>query len=59
MTEAAPVFDAVFDGHEPQQFITLQAAMAWAEGLETPTGTIAFESQGIIRYVSGDVAAVD
>jgi hypothetical protein len=51
MTQPAPVFDAVFDGQPLRQFITLQAAMAWAEGLETPTGTISFEGQGIIRYV--------
>jgi hypothetical protein len=55
MTEAAPLFDAVFDGQPPQQFITLQAAMTWVEGLESPTGTISFEGQGIIRYAGGDI----
>jgi hypothetical protein len=59
MTEAAPLFEAAFDGQPPQQFTTLQAAMAWAEGLETLTGTTSFEVQVIIRYVSGDVAVVD
>jgi hypothetical protein len=59
MTDTAPVFDAAFDGHEPQQFITLQDAMCWAEGLEAPTGTISFEGQGIIRYAGGAVDLVE
>ncbi len=59
MTEATPVFEAVFDGQPLQQFITLQAAMAWSEDLESPTGTISFEGQGIIRYVSGAVDVVE
>lgn len=59
MTEAAPVFDAVFDNQPPQQFITLQDAMFWAEGLETPTGTISFEGRGIIQYTDGAVDLVE
>src|SRR5882757_11450393 len=38
MTEPAPLFVAAFDGQPPQQFPTLQAAMYWAEGLESPAG---------------------
>jgi hypothetical protein len=59
MTEAATVFDAVFNGQPLRQFIALQAAMAWAEGLEKPAGTISFEGQPIIRYVSDAVSLVE
>ena len=44
-----PVFDGVFDGHEPQQFLTIQAAMLWVEDIEPPTGTISFEGEAIIQ----------
>jgi hypothetical protein len=59
MTESDPVFDAVFDGQPPQQFLTLQDAMNWAEDLDRPTGTISFESKAIIRYDSGNIAVVE
>jgi hypothetical protein len=56
MTEAALLFDAVFEGRPPQQFITLQNAMNWVEDLDRPTGTISFEGEAIIRYTNGDVS---
>jgi hypothetical protein len=54
-------FEANFEGPEPQSFITLQDAFHWAEGLETPTGTIALigtgieEPQVVIRYEGGAI----
>lgn len=57
--EAAPVFDALFDGQEPRQFATLQDAMYWAEFLATPTGTIAFEDQAIISYDGGAIEVAE
>jgi hypothetical protein len=59
MTEGETLFDAEFDGQEPQTFLTLQSAMHWAEGLECPTGTIAFDGRDIIRYDSGDIALAE
>ncbi len=59
MTEIAPVFDAIFDGQPPQQFLTQQDAMNWAEDLESPTGTISFEGNAVIWYASGDVDVVE
>jgi hypothetical protein len=56
MTPAAPLFEAYFDGEPPQAFLTLQAAMFWAEHLDRPTGTIRFERQAIVRYANGDVS---
>lgn len=55
MTESAPLFDAVFEGQPPQQFITLQNAMNWVEDLDRPNGTISFEGEAIIRYTDGNV----
>jgi hypothetical protein len=55
MTEAAPLFDVVFEGQPPRQFITLQNAMNWVEDLDRPTGTISFEGQAIVRYTDGNV----
>jgi hypothetical protein len=55
MTEAAPLFGAVFEGQPPQQFITLQNAMNWVEDLDRPTGTISFEGQAFVRYTDGNV----
>ena len=52
-------FLAEFDGQKPQTFLTLQAAMLWAEDLERPTGTVWFDGQAIIRYDSGDIAVVE
>lgn len=52
MTEAAPLFDAVFEGQPPQQFITLQDAMNWVEDLDRPTGT-----NGSVGSVPQNVAA--
>jgi hypothetical protein len=54
-------FEANFEGHEPQEFTTLQDAFYWSEGLETPTGTIALigigieEPQVVIRYEGGAI----
>jgi hypothetical protein len=49
----------VFEGHEPQQFLTLQDAMFWAEDLEGPTGTISFDGQAVIRYLTGFIDVVE
>jgi hypothetical protein len=54
MTEAALLFDAVFEGQLPQRFVTLQNAMNWVEDLDRPTGTISFEGGAIIRYTDGN-----
>jgi hypothetical protein len=59
MIEEAPVFVALFDGGPPRQFLTLQDAMFWTEGLDNPTGTIEFEGQAIIAYVNGSIEAVE
>ncbi len=56
MSEAAPIFDAVFEGQSPRQFNSLQDAMNWVEDLDRPTGTISFEGEAIIRYTDGNVA---
>ncbi len=52
-------FLAQLDGQEPQTFPTLQAAMFWAEDLDSPTGTVWFDGQAIIRYDSGNIAVVE
>ena len=52
-------FHAEFDGHEPQQFLTLQDAMFWAEDFDSPTGAISFDGQPIIVYDSGSIAVVE
>jgi hypothetical protein len=50
-----------FEGHEPQEFTTLQDAMNYAEDLQKPTGTIALtgtgieEPQVVIRYEGGAI----
>jgi hypothetical protein len=56
MTEATPLFEAVFDGEPPQTFLTLQDAMFWVEDLDRPTGTISFDGEAIVRYANGDVS---
>jgi hypothetical protein len=56
----APEFVADFVGQQPRRFPTLQAAMAWAEGLDDPTGVIAYTSGDasavpVVRYLHGAV----
>jgi len=54
-------FEANFEGYERQEFTTLQDALYWSEGLDTPTGTIALtgtgieEPQVVIRYEGGAI----
>lgn len=59
MTEDTPVFDALFNGEPPQQFLTLQDAMFWVEDLDSPTGTIEFQGQAIISYDSGAISVAE
>lgn len=48
-------FHAAFTGQDEQRFPTLQSAMAWAQELQKPTGTISFQGKPIVRYSDGNV----
>lgn len=48
-------FHAAFTGQDEQRFPTLQSAMAWAQELQNPTGTISFQGQPVVKYWKGSV----
>jgi hypothetical protein len=49
------LFHTHFADEAPQEFTTLQAAMAHAEDLDSPTGTIDFGGEAIVTYTGGDI----
>jgi hypothetical protein len=54
-----PVFVADVEGQQSQEFLTLRSPMNWAEECQSPTATISFLGQQVIRYIGGDVNLVE